>query len=510
MTHWVIFPVLLPLLGGFIQLFARPKGIEWQRRIGVFLVLCALVFALSVFRLSLVGEQHVYYAGNWTAPFGIVLVLDKLSGLMVLLTAILAVISLLYSIIMRVDGQGQHFHVLFQLQLFGLNGAFLTGDVFNLFVFFEVLLLASYGLMLHGVGRPRVLAGLHYVSMNLIGSVLFLFAVGALYGAVGSLNMADMAQRIAQIPGERVGLVMSAGLLLLIVFGLKAAMFPLYLWLPATYANTSAPVAALFAIMTKVGIYSIIRVHGTLFGESAGALAYYYLPWVLAAGLITLVLGSLGVLAARRLRDQVAYLVVTSVATLLIAVGLNNATALSGALYYLVHSTLLTAAFFLIADLIVQKRVNEDHFVPSPLMQGGAWLGMLFMGAAVGMVGLPPLSGFFGKVMILSAAPEHAWFWWVLCSVLLASLFAMIALTRTGTLLFYRPLPKGQSTLPLFSLPKPEMQASLLALVLLLCSPLIVIGAGPLSDLTVQISEQLRDIPHYVNAVLVNQPGGLK
>lgn len=507
MTQWMILPVLLPLLGGLLQLFVRPKGIVWQRRIGVALLLALVLAAIIVFAVAQNGMRHVYYLGNWTAPFGIVFVLDKLSAMMVLLTAVLALAALLYSIIMRIDAQGSHFHVLLQLQLFGLNGAFMTGDVFNLFVFFEVLLLASYGLMLHGLGRPRTLAGLHYVSINLVGSALFLFAVGALYGAVGTLNLADLAVKIADVPAERVGLVMSAGLLLLVVFGLKAAIFPLYLWLPATYANTSAPVAALFAIMTKVGIYAIIRVHGTIFGSNAGALADYYLPWVLAGGLITLLLGALGVMAARTLREQVAYLVIMSIATLLIAIGLNSTGALSAGFYYLIHSTLIAAAFFLLADLVGRNREHEDHFVPAPMMAGGKWLGILFIAAAVGLVGVPPLSGFFGKIMILHAAPTHPWFGWVLAIMLIASLIGMIALSRSGTLLFFRPNPTEGY---IGHLPLIDRLGAGVVIALLLTGPLLVILALPVSNFTQAVSMQLDDIAGYVNAVLGTQPEGLK
>ena len=248
MMLWVIAPVLLPLIGGLLQLVVGRFGLPAQRVLGLLLAGGLVALGIKVLALAQAGDTLVYNLGNWPAPFGIVLVLDRLAAMMVLLTSVLAVAALGYANLMRVDEKGSHFHVMFQLQLFGLNGAFLTGDVFNLFVFFEVLLLASYGLLLHGAGAGRTRAGLHYVVINLIGSTLFLFAVGALYGAVGTLNIADMAQRVAAAPAERSGLIAAAGLLLLVVFALKAAMFPLYLWLPQAYANTSAPVAAFFAM----------------------------------------------------------------------------------------------------------------------------------------------------------------------------------------------------------------------------------------------------------------------
>lgn len=507
MTHWVIIPVLLPLLAGLLQLVAGRFSLSAQRKLGILLTGSLVALAIWMLMLAQSSTTQVYSLGNWAAPFGIVLVLDRLAAMMLLLTALLAFAALSYAVIMKIDRRGAHFHVLFQLQLFGLNGAFLTGDVFNLFVFFEVLLLASYGLMLHGGGAGRVRAGLHYVVINLVGSTLFLFAVGALYGTLGTLNIADMAQKVAQAPAEAHGLIAAAGLLLLLVFALKAAMFPLYLWMPQAYANASAPVAALFAIMTKVGIYAILRVHGTIFGEQAGSLAGVHYPWVLGGGLITLFLAALGVMAARGLREQVAYLVLGSVATLLIAVGLASTEALAAALYYLLHSTLLAGAFFLLADLIARRRGDQhDLFAtPFPIPQA-KWLGMGFFVAAVAMAGLPPLSGFIGKIMILDAAMAHPWRWVILAVVLLGSLLTMIALARSGSFLFYRPQQTTSDQQPIVkSFPR---GALLPVSMLLLTSPLLVVLAEPITTFTAETVAQLQQIPAYIDAVINNPLAG--
>ncbi len=502
MTQWMIMPVLLPLIGGLLQLVVRRFGLPAQRVLGLSLAGGLVALAIKTLMLAQGGDTLVYNLGNWPAPFGIVLVLDRLAAMMVLLTSVLALAALGYSSVMRVDEKGSHFHVLFQLQLFGLNGAFLTGDVFNLFVFFEVLLLASYGLLLHGSGAERTRAGLHYVVINLIGSTLFLFAVGALYGAVGTLNIADMAQKVAAAPAERSGLIAAAGLLLLVVFALKAAMFPLYLWLPQGYANTSAPVAAFFAIMTKVGVYAVIRVHGTVFGEQAGKLAWLHMPWVLAGGLVTLVLAALGVMAARGLREQVAYLVLASVATLLVAVGLNGAEALAAGLYYLLHSTLLAGAFFLLADLIRRSRgAASDRFEAVARMQDGRWLGIGFFLAAVALAGLPPMSGFIGKIMILDAALAHPWRWLILTCTLTASLLILVALVRSGSFLFYRPqeialvenVQLGES---------PKRSALWIIGSMLVVAPLLVLYAGGVMEFTTETSTQLQQVPKYIEAVL--------
>ena len=495
LTAW---PILLPLIGGFLVLFARLGGLRLQRSLNLLIVLGLVLISIEMLKVSMTGVHQVYLSGNWIAPFGIVFVLDKLSAIMVLITSLLALGSLWYAIATKIDEKGSHFHVLFQLQLFGLNGAFMTGDLFNLFVFFEVMLLASYGLLLHGSGRLRTKAGLHYVVINMIGATLFLFAVGALYGAVGTMNIADMAAKVAVAPPEDHGLIAAAGLLLLIVFGIKAAMFPLYLWLPSAYANTSAPVAALFAIMTKVGIYSIIRAHGTIFGDTAGDLAFYWAPWVLGLGLVTLALAALGVLAARGLREQVAYLVLASVATLLIGVGLNSPAAMSATLYYLIHSTLVAGGMFLLADVIARGRGEiGDKFTSAPIMPNAVLIGSMFMFAAVAMTGMPPLSGFFGKVLVLASALDQAWFVAILAVILIAGLFTIVAMARSGSLLFYR-------TQPVNELPgEPLNKSAFIAVVgLLAASPLLVIFANPVSALTELAALQQFDSASYIEAVL--------
>ncbi|MFW6345070.1 MAG: proton-conducting transporter membrane subunit, partial [Halomonas sp.] len=295
MSHLIVLPVVLPLVAGLLLLFQRQGGVRVKRLVSVGATLVLLLVGIALVARAAGGEVTYYALGDWQPPFGIVLVLDRLSALMVLLTAVLALGAVVFACAGD-DARGSNFHGLFQWQLMGINGAFLTGDLFNLFVFFEVLLLASYALLLHGGGRDRIMAGVHYVVLNLAGSSLFLIAVGILYGATGTLNMADMATRLAELPAEREGLVMAGGLMLLVVFGLKAAILPLYFWLPKAYAAAPAPVAALFAIMTKVGIYAILRVYSLVFGEAAGPLANLEQDWVWWLALATLVAAGAGIL----------------------------------------------------------------------------------------------------------------------------------------------------------------------------------------------------------------------
>lgn len=498
---WPVLPVLLPLIGGIVLLFCRLGGLALQRTVNLLLTAALVVLTLKTLMVASDNAHQVYLLGNWAAPFGIVLVLDQLSALMILLTAVLALFALLYAIAQNTDSQGEDFHILFQIQLFGLNGAFLTGDLFNLFVFFEVLLLASYGLLLHGGGRLRTKGGLHYVVINLVGSSLFLFAVGTLYGILGTLNIADLASKMASVSADDQGIVAAAALLLLVVFGIKAAMFPLYLWLPGAYAHTSAAVAALFAIMTKVGIYAILRVHGTLFADQAGPLAGLHLSLLLWLGMLTLLLAVFGVFAARALREQTAFLILASVATLLVGIGINNNAALSASLYYLVHSTLTGGAMFLLADLVARGRGSfADKFRPAPAMSQAILVGSLFLISAIAIAGIPPLSGFFGKVLILDAAFGHPLQYWIFAVVLTGSLLMMIALARSGSMLFYQNNEAQQNDgAPL------NLKAASVVIALLLTSPILVIGAGPISAYIEQLVGQFSDHQAYIDAVL-HQP----
>jgi multicomponent K+:H+ antiporter subunit D len=357
LTHWLILPVLLPLFCGAL-LLVLPSRERLKRALSLLATLALLPLGLYLLQLADDGQLRVYALGDWRPPFGIVLLLDRLSAWLLLVTAVLALGALLYAL--RGDDRlGPRFHALFQFQLLGINGAFLTGDLFNLFVFFEVLLIASYALLLHGHGAARVRAGLHYVVLNLVGSALFLIALGLIYGVSGTLNMADLSARVAGISADSAPLLAAGGLLLLLVFALKAALLPLYFWLPRAYAAASAPVAALFAIMTKVGIYAILRLATLIFGAGAGALAGLVQAWLWPLALATVALGALGALAARSLQTLLAYLVVVSAGTLLAAVAIGTPEALTAALYYLLHSTWVAGGLFLLADLIARQRGDK-------------------------------------------------------------------------------------------------------------------------------------------------------
>ncbi|MFN3613341.1 MAG: monovalent cation/H+ antiporter subunit D [Rubrimonas sp.] len=506
MSHWIVAPILLPALLAPLMVLAMRHDLLLQRIFSVAGTVALVALGAALTAAAAAGPES-YEMGNWPAPFGIVLVLDRLSAMLVLLTATLALGVLAYVLATGWDARGRHFHPLFQFQLMGVCGAFLTGDLFNLFVFFEILLIASYGLMLHGGGALRLRAGVQYVVVNLVGSTLFLFAVGAIYSVTGTLNMADLALKAASVAPGDAGILRAGGLMLLAVFGVKAALVPLHFWLPATYANASAPVAALFAIMTKVGAYAILRVYTLIFGGLAGDAAWLAADWVIPAAIVTLAVGALGVLGARDLRGVACFGAIASMGTLLVAVGGFTAASATAALYYMIHSTFAAAALFLLAEQVAVRRGDHgDRLTTAPAFAQGDLIGGLFFLAAIGLAGMPPLSGFLGKLMVLDAAQQNALMWWIWGAVLGGSLLIVVGFARAGALLFWksasvpagRAAPAGDapSTLPL--------AAAGLMLVGLVAT---TVFAGPLTDYLQAAAFELHTPKIYIEAVLGPQGG---
>ena len=515
MNQLPVLPILIPLFAAALALFFEHRrfGIAPQRAVAWVSMAATLAVSLLLAAEASSGRIHVYLLGDWPARIGIVLMVDRLSALMLVVGQLLGVACLLHACA-GWDRRAPHFHAFFQFQMMGLNGAFLTGDMFNLFVFFEVLLIASYGLMLSGGRGERMRAGLHYVTFNIAASTLFLVALGLLYGLLGTLNMAEMAVRVAELPARDVALVQAAAGLLVVVFCAKAAVLPMYFWLPQTYTHAPAAVAALFAVMTKVGLYAVLRV-GTLSFGAAGPLDGFAWPALLALGGATLLLAALGVLASRRLRSLAAYLVLGSAATLFIAVALATAGTVSAGLYYLAHSTFAGAALFLLADLIRRRRgAAGDRKDMLAALPDRTVPGVLFLIAAVSLVGLPPLSGFIGKLLLLEAVPSASTGWvWAL--VLGTSFMMLVGLARAGTRLFWRvepwpdaPPERLTNYVPLDAMavaPSRPLEATA-TMLLLAYGIAMALAAAPLLDYTRATAAQLQSPAAYVEQARAATP----
>jgi len=532
--HLMIVPVVLPLFVGAVMLVL---GGERSRNVNAALNV-ATTFALVAVGIALVreadasptGVSGVYRLGGWPAPFAIVLVVDRLAALMVLLTSILAAAAVVFSVV-RWHRVGIFFHPLFQFLLMGINGAFLTGDLFNLFVFFEVLLAASYGLALHGSGSARVMAGLHYIVINLAASLLFLIGVSLIYGVCGTLNMADLAARIPSIRAENRALAEAGAGILSIAFLVKAGMWPLCFWLPATYAAAPPPVAAIFAILTKVGAYIVLRLWLLLFGDAAGASAQFGGEWLLLGGMATVAFGAIGSLASQDMARLAAFSVLVSSGTVLAAIGMGEVGVTGAALFYLISSTLGLAAFFLLVELVERGRepgadvlavtrelYGEEHELDESEEVGIAipatmgMLGLTFIACALVISGLPPLSGFIAKFALLTSAlnPQGvqdgtvsaaAWVFAVI--LILSGLAALIAMTRAGIRVFWASPDRAVPRVRL-------LEIAPVAILLLLCA-MQAIQAGPILRF-MQATAQSLHAPHdYIRAVLgpaVEGPNG--
>ena len=533
LLHLPIYPIVIPLIAGATLLLLK----DARHKLRVTLVMLATVAQLAVAitllfvtsgsapdALPAVNNIPVYLLGDWPAPFGIVLVVDRLAAIMLTLSALLGLATQIYSTA-RWDRAGVHYYPLFQFLLMGLNGAFLTGDLFNLFVFFEILLAASYGLMLHGSGEMRVSAGLHYIATNLVASFLLLIAIALIYGVTGTLNMAELALRAGALADADRRLFETAAAILGMAFLIKAAAWPLNFWLPSTYANACAPVAAVFAIMTKVGIYSLLRLGSLLL--PSGAPAAFGGEWMFPLGIATLAFGSVGLLAAQQTERLIGYLVIASSGTLLAALGMPGVILTGPALYYLINSVLGIGAFYLLIEMIERTRSfgadvlavsleafdledpespdRSDDVVGVAIPAAMAFLGMAFICCALLVIGLPPLSGFVAKFSLLSAALQtsitdtpSAGAWTLVTAVLLSSVASILALSRAGIRLFWTT--EDSIT--------PRLRLSEAAPVGLLIASTIVmtLWAGPISAFLNDAAQSLDDPETYVSAVLSKQP----
>lgn len=473
--HLLIAPLLIPLAAGTLMLFYSDSRRWLKFGIGLTSVL-SLFWVSSELLDSMKGQgaMHLYLLGNWPMPMGILLVLDRLSAMMVMLTSLLALPALLYTAA-GWQGKGQHYHSLFQFLLMGLNGAFLTGDIFNLFVFFEVMLAASYGLLLHGSGPSRIKAGMHYIAINLTSSLLFLIGVALMYGVSGTLNMAEISRLLSDLRMEQRPLFLTGAGILGLAFLVKSAIWPICFWLPRTYAAASPPAAAIMAIMSKVGIYAILRLSMLFFAPGSGGIEGFGGAVLVIAGIATMIYGLFGVLAVAGLGQKNGYATIISSGTIIAAIGFSllggGEAILAAALFYMIGSTAAISAMYLLAEPLSREApddktadtpddpepalvwgpmglgaVEDDDAPATTLPASTVGLAISYMMLAAFLAGLPPFSGFIGKFAMISgilsetvaANGSHPALIWVFITVLIASgLAVLISLLRFGIARFW-------------------------------------------------------------------------
>lgn len=441
MNNFLIFPIIIPFFFAITLIFMQ-RNVLLQRivtMIGISITsICALLLLLKVERD---GIQTVTF-GNWPAPFGITMVSDHVSALLVLTTSIIVlfVVWFGFSIITREREQFFYYPGILMITT-GVNGAFTTGDIFNLFVFFEVLLIASYLLIVLGGEKIQLRESFKYILINVISSALFVITVAFLYSVIGTLNMADIAEKISSI--EQPGIVTTIAVLFLLVFGLKAAIFPLYFWLPSSYAAAPIPVLALFgALLTKVGIYAITRTYTLFF---VGDISFTH-ELLLILSILTIILGCIGALAHFNVKQIIIYNIVIAVGVILYGVAQLNETALMGAMFYLIHDMIIKAALFMLIGIIIYLTGTSNLRKMGGLMKRYPTLGWFYLIAAFGLVGIPPLSGFVGKLLIIQGGFENGNIWTTLV-VLASSLVVLLSAIRIFIYAFWGEEKQLQPTI---------------------------------------------------------------
>ena len=493
--------IAIPLLGAIAGMIAwgRPR---LQRAASLVASTALLVAALALL-VAVDGDGTiVVQAGDWPAPFGITLVADRLAAAMVLVTGLMAIAV---DVHVAADPDRARltrdpcFVPLYQGLLFGVTGAFLAGDIFNLYVWFEVMLICSFGLLAVGADRARIDGAVKYVVLNLFGTTLFLVAVGLLYGVAGTLNFADLAVKLPQAGNQ--GLVLALGVLLLGAFGMKGAIFPLFFWLPASYHTLPTATAAIFAaLLTKVGVYALIRSFTLLFQHQSEVFAPLFA--VIAAA--TMLTGVLGAAAHFDVRRILSFHIISQIGYMLMGLAIMTPLAIAGSVLYVVHHIVVKANLFLIAGAM--RRLGSEHHLARA---GGLWrreplLAMLFLVPALSLAGIPPLSGFWGKFMVIKAGIEAGQIL-LAATALVVGLLTLFSMMKIWNLAFWQARPAAAAPPPVLTR---RERAALLAPIVGLAGVTLAIGlwVEPFSAFAMEAGAELLSRRGYVEAVLGSAP----
>jgi len=502
MSMLLVLPIVIPLATMGVLLLAR-KSLTTQKVLGVvgsFALLAAgIALLVSVRRDGIL----VLNVGSWPAPFGITLVADLLSGIMVLLASLMAAAVSVYALT-GIDDDRVHFgfYPLFHLLLMGVCGAFLTGDIFNLYVWFEVMLIASFVLLSLGGERGQLEGAIKYVTLNLISSAVFLAAIGVLYAATGTLNMADLALKLRSIPDEDIVSVLA--MLFLIAFGTKAAAFPLFFWLPASYHTPPVSVSAIFAgLLTKVGVYALIRTFTLLFVSDVG---FTHTLLLVIAGL-TMVTGVLGAMAQNEIRRILSFHIVSQIGYMLMGLAIYTPLALAGSVFYIIHHIVVKTNLFLIGG-IAERRFGTGRLDQiGGLFRSSPVLATLFFVSAMSLAGIPPLSGFFAKLTLIRAGLDAKQYG-IVITALAVSLLTMFSMTKIWSEAFWKEAPNSseRDEPPTNALSRRE-GLFLYAPTIVLATITVGIGllAGVVMDLSMAAAEQLLNPDLYIDAVLFKE-----
>ena len=484
----LVAPILIPLCSLLLAIILR-RHLLAVRVLSLTGAVLLLAVGLMLVWQAAQGVVLSGQVGGWQAPFGISLVIDRLSAVMIAISALVALVTLLYGVAKDNDSTiGRDFHLFIQGLLTGICGAFITADIFNLYVWFEVLLIASFALMALGGGSRRLAGSMTYVALNLFATLIFLLSAGLVYGASGTLNMGELA--VIMRSGEAPPGVTPALLLLLLSFAIKAALFPVFGWLPATYHVALTAVSAMFAgLLTKVGVYALIRLVTLLWPEYG--LPHQLLLWVACA---TMLVGVLGAAAQTEVRRILSFHIVSQVGYMILGLALATPLALAGAVFYLIHHIVVKANLFFIGGLAARICGSERLADMGGLYKRMPWLALLFAIPALSLAGIPPLSGFWAKFLLVKASLDAA-AWWAAGIALLTGVFTLLSMNKIWNEAFLKPHPRGEEALQTVT----GIRAAWLGMsALALLTVLIGLGAGPLIDYAVAAAAQLADPQAYL------------
>jgi multicomponent Na+:H+ antiporter subunit D len=489
---WLVLPILAPLITAAACLLLR-GSLRAQMWLGLFGMLVHFAASAKLLETVWKGKIVVLTLGAWPAPYGIALVADLFSSMMVGVASVIGVAVGIYSAGM-VDAARFRFGYipLYCVLLAGVCGSFLTGDLFNLYVWFEVLLMASFVLLSLGSERAQLEAAIKYVTLNLMASVIFLAGVGITYGATGTLNLAALALQLRESPP---GMVNMVAMLFLVAFGIKAAVFPLFFWLPASYHTPPVAVSALFAaLLTKVGVYALIRVFTLLFIGDPG----FTHNLILAIAGLTMLTGVLGAVAQNSMRRILSFHIISQIGYMLMGLGLFIPLGLAGSVFYIAHHIIVKANLFLVSGVVARKLGTEDLSAAGGLYRRTPLLSIIFLISALSLAGLPPLSGFWAKLALVRAGLETADYGIVVVA-LLVSLLTLFSMTKIWSEVFWKERPEGADNLiPAGPLRAAMTPAAGLAVVTLL----IGFAAGPVFVFAQRVAGQLLQPQEYIRAVL--------
>lgn len=498
----LILPLLLPLFAGALSLLLWRSATS-QRYIALLGTAGLLAAGLWLLYCTQQSGFVVMQMGGWQAPYGITFVADLLSAVLVVLTGMIGLMVAIYAQVAIPSGHEKFgYYPLMHLLLAGVTGSFLTGDLFNLFVWFEVMLLASFALLALG-GEPAQMEGaIKYVTLNLFASALFLSSVGLLYGMTGTLNLADIALKLAPHHGH--GMVNVLATLFMVAFGIKAAAFPLFFWLPSSYHTPLVAISALFAgLLTKVGVYALYRIFTLIFVHDPG---YTHSILLVCAGL-TMLTGVLGAAAQFEFRRILAFHSISQIGYMLLGLALNSPLGLIAGIYYILHHGLVKTNLFLISGVSARLLGSHDLARLGGVYRQRPGLALLFLLSALSLAGLPPLSGFFGKFLILRASLA-AEAWLSAAVALLVGLLTLYSMLKIWAEVFWKPLPDGVNGARLRGeVRDPGLKVMLLPVALLsLASLLMGLLAQPVLEVLTAMARQLTDPSLYISAVLGGKP----